>query len=170
MTWDRPIDPSKLYQRWDTFNRVFAPGPAGQLLPAAGFPADMLATGITSVLSLTTGRRELWAATCLSAGYASQSDTDAGSAMFELAGSTIYPWPDVGVGQFSASYNSLGWEPQVVVNSARLLTAAIPHPLLALAGVTVSDIEVCFDTCGGDMDAILECIRAATAARARLGQ
>lgn len=168
MALDKPIDPTQLYQRWGVFNRTFAPGPLGLLLPGEGFPADMLSTGIISTLSLITGRQELWATTCLSTGYASRSDTDPGSVMFELAAATGQ-WRDSSLGQFSASYDNLGWDSQVLIRGARVLVAAVPNPLLALAGITIADIQVCFDTYGDDMDAVAECIRTAAGTRARLG-
>jgi hypothetical protein len=169
MAWDRRVDPVVLYKRWEAVNGLLAPARFDPSPSDLEFPTQILATGITSVLSLASGRQDLWAAICLSTGYASESDSDPASAMFELAVSRVDDWPSTGASQFAVTYENLGWEPHALVNGARMLAAAVPYPLIALASYSIVDVETCFDLHGDDMEAVAECLKAAASARARLG-
>ena len=172
MAWDQPIDPSKLYQRWETVNGLFAPDsfdPWPSSLEG-GSPEFIAATEVASVLSLVTGRAELWATICLGTGYASQSEADPAAALWDLALSTTDQWaPENGAGQFAAVYDNLGWKPRAIGNGARVLVAAVSPPLITLASFSIVDVETCMDTCGDDMAALAECVKAALAAQQRIG-
>jgi hypothetical protein len=121
-----------------------------------------LTGAVYATMALLSGRRPFWATTCLAAGYASESDDEAGLVAANLAREEpgVDRWRESGgVLAYCASYENLGWDSRVIVDSARMITAALPAVLVSAAARTIPDLQICLDRYDGDTDKVLECYR-----------
>jgi hypothetical protein len=159
MAWQRPIDPAQVYEQWEYVAAIFDPG--------RGFePGGELAGAAEAAIALLTARQSAWAAMCLSVGYASRTDGDAGLVVVDLARASGDSWASSEITSFSETYANLGWEPQALVSSARVISKAVPLPLVSAVGNDIGTLELCLSLHNGDSDAVLACLRQANAALA----
>lgn len=152
MARQRFVEPTDLYEQWE---RV------AELLDPAGVDRWGFDPGKASeaVLSLLSGRRSVWAATCLTIGYASRENVEVGRVVEELAASPLDPWPTSDLTAFCAERGNLGWSPAALVSSARVVSSTILLPALGEAGTDAGQLQICMDRYWPDMDRVLECVR-----------
>lgn len=156
MAWQRFVEPTDIYEQWERVAELL--DPAG--VDRSGFDAEKASE---AVLSLLSGRRSLWAATCLTIGYASREDVEVGRVVEELAASPLDPWPTSDLTAFCAERSNLGWSPAALVSSARVVSSAILVPALAEAAADAGQLQICLDRYWPDRDRVLDCVRNAGA-------
>lgn len=151
MTWARIVEPANLYPERDRVARLFE--------PSEDFDPRLGAGGASrSVLSLVSARDSIWAAMCLATGYASQRDDDTGLVMVELASTAPQIWSDTDLTSYCTRYNNLGYPPDALVRSARVITTGIPLALITAAGIDAGTLETCIAMHRGNPDAIMKCL------------
>jgi hypothetical protein len=95
---------------------------------------------------------------CLATGYASQRDDDTGLVMVELASTAPQIWSDTDLTSYCTRYNNLGYPPDALVRSARVITTGIPLALITAAGIDAGTLETCIAMHRGNPDAIMKCL------------
>lgn len=156
MTWEQAVDPAQLYRQWGYATEVFDPAEDYEIrldLPGA----------VEARISIISARQPVWAAMCLTTGYASETDGDTGWLMAELALAPTEPWPSSELTSFCAQHENLGWSSRVLVNSARITVATIALPVLSMAGVDIGRLQLCIALHDGDRGAVRDCLRNAEA-------
>jgi hypothetical protein len=160
MAWDVTVDPVEVYNQWEHVSTMLDPGSDYRpRLDAAG--------GVEATLSHLSARRSVWAAACLTAGFASENDQDTGLLTIELAQASTEPWATTELTMYCATHDNLGWAPEALVNSARLMIATIPLPILSTAEVDIGRWQLCMRRHNGDSAAVIACVRNAEATLAQ---
>jgi hypothetical protein len=108
-------------------------------------------------MSLLSGRRPFWATTCLVAGYGEETGSDGGLLTAQLA------YDERGaLREYCAGFGNLGWDSNVLVQSAWVMVQALPLSLISTATASIPALEACIAEHDGDWEAVLHCYRDST--------
>lgn len=168
----RAVELERLLGLWPAAHDVLAPGPGVVVSGRRG-----------AMLTLLSGRVELWEVISVATSFASQADADPAAILTSLGKLNEQEWPEsmgdaagrmverdyglaeIGFPQWlTAQPTVLIRTPTVgILRAARVIDLAFPVAAVRSAAIGLANVEVCIEMCSGDPDptaCLLSCLEA----------